>query len=233
MDIRDRDTTAKLDSVRLRALAHPMRSRLLGMLRREGPATATALAHRLGTNSGQTSYHLRQLADVGLVDEDTARGNGRERWWRAAHDATTWSSVQFRDDPEDRAADAWLTGFSARMHAQWTQDWLDTRDEWPEQWLEAAQLSDIWLRLTPDEAKALGDELLAVLERYRGPEDAAAEVPPGTETFTVVVHAFPHEGPGPHIAGDERDDASDGHTSGASGSGRHASGASGSGRHTS
>ena len=66
-------STAQLDSVRLRTLAHPARARLLGLLRIEGPATATALAQRLGTNSGQTSYHLRQLAAVGLVVEDTER----------------------------------------------------------------------------------------------------------------------------------------------------------------
>ena len=58
------------DSRQLRVLAHPLRSRLLGALRHGGPATATALAARLGTNSGATSYHLRQLAEAGLVEDD-------------------------------------------------------------------------------------------------------------------------------------------------------------------
>src|SRR5215213_4648029 len=81
----------------LQALAHPLRSRLLGALRFHGPATSTALAARLGTNSGATSYHLRQLAEVGLVEDDEERSNGRDRWWRAAHDMTQWRSEEFED----------------------------------------------------------------------------------------------------------------------------------------
>ncbi len=69
----------------LRALTHPVRLRMLGILRTEGPATATVLAQRLGLNTGATSYHLRQLAQHGFIDDDAERGNGRERWWRAAH----------------------------------------------------------------------------------------------------------------------------------------------------
>ena len=71
-------------------LAHPLRSRLLRALRVDGPATATALAATLGTNTGATSYHLRKLASVGLVDE-TGEGRGRERWWRAATEMHGWS----------------------------------------------------------------------------------------------------------------------------------------------
>lgn len=183
-------SVAQLDSARLRTLAHPARARLLGLLRLEGPATATALAKRLGTNSGQTSYHLRQLAEVGLVIEDTERGNRRERWWRAAHDATSWSSVDFRDDPEDRAAEDWLAGYAARMHARWSQDWLDTRSEWSKAWIHASNLSDFHLRLTPERAIAMSDEVHAVIERYRDHENEA-----GAEPVTVTFHAFPHPEP--------------------------------------
>ena len=85
-------------------LAHPLRMRLLGALRVNGPATATTLAELLGTNTGATSYHLRQLAEVGLVAEDPDRGTGRQRWWRAAHDVTNWEPTDFDDDPDARAA---------------------------------------------------------------------------------------------------------------------------------
>src|SRR5262245_37189162 len=93
----------------LRVLAHPLRSRLLGSLRLDGPATATSLAARLGTNSGATSYHLRQLAAAGIVEDDPDRSTGRERVWRAAHDATSWRSPDYDADPDARAADDWLT----------------------------------------------------------------------------------------------------------------------------
>ena len=163
---RDERAVARVDSARLHALAHPTRSRLLSVLRLEGPSTATALAQRLGTNSGQTSYHLRRLADVGLVTEDTDRGNARERWWRAAHTTTYYSGVDFRHDPDDRAAAGWLMGFHVRQHARWVQDWLDTYDEWSDEWVDAATLSDYQLHLTPERLKAMNDELDAVIGRY-------------------------------------------------------------------
>jgi DNA-binding transcriptional ArsR family regulator len=182
---------ARLDSKRLRVLAHPLRMRLLGLLRIDGPATATALARRLGTNSGQTSYHLRQLADVGLVEDDAERGNGRERWWRAAHGGTAWSSADFRDDPDDRAADEWLAGHLARTHARWFQDWLDARPESPKEWIDAADQSDYNLRLTPQRARAMAAELHEVVERYRDEDDPD----PAAERVTVILHSFPHPEP--------------------------------------
>ena len=73
----------------MKALTHPVRVRMLGMLRIDGPATATTLAARLGLNTGATSYHLRQLAQHGFVVEDAERGNARDRWWKAAHRMTS------------------------------------------------------------------------------------------------------------------------------------------------
>jgi DNA-binding transcriptional ArsR family regulator len=66
----------------LRVLAHPMRQRILRYLRQAGPATSTTLARDLGENSGIMSYHLRQLAEYGFVQEIVERGQGRERWWQ-------------------------------------------------------------------------------------------------------------------------------------------------------
>ena len=78
------------DAVALRALAHPVRLRLLSLLRIEGPSTATALAARLGLNSGATSYHLRLLARHGFSEDDAGQGTRRERWWKASHQSTTF-----------------------------------------------------------------------------------------------------------------------------------------------
>src|SRR6187402_628900 len=71
----------KLETDQLRALAHPLRIRILDELSMYGPLTASGLGERLGESSGATSYHLRQLEKHGLVREDTTRGNARERWW--------------------------------------------------------------------------------------------------------------------------------------------------------
>jgi hypothetical protein len=61
----------------VRALAHPLRLELLDLLRFEGPATATLMARRVG----ESSYHLRQLARYGYIEETPCQG-GRERWRR-------------------------------------------------------------------------------------------------------------------------------------------------------
>ncbi|NUT30943.1 MAG: helix-turn-helix transcriptional regulator, partial [Streptomyces sp.] len=75
----------ELDARTLRGLAHPLRMQLLSALRRGGPATASQLAEKLGESSGATSYHLRQLAAYGFVEDAPDHGKGRERWWQAVH----------------------------------------------------------------------------------------------------------------------------------------------------
>jgi predicted ArsR family transcriptional regulator len=176
------------DVAQLRALAHPLRSRLVGALRFHGPATATALAGRLGTNSGATSYHLRQLADVGLVEDDPERSTGRDRVWRAAHDMTSWQSTDYDDDPDGRAAEDWLIRHQASATGRWLDDWLDGRHEWPAEWRAAADQSDYNLDLTAEGLSDLMTELHEVVRRHRDTADPAA---PGAERVTLLLQAFP------------------------------------------
>ena len=83
-------TEVLLDRRNVRGLAHPLRIKMLGLLREHGPATATGLARRLGESSGATSYHLRQLEQYGFIVEAEGMGTRRERWWRAAHQITSF-----------------------------------------------------------------------------------------------------------------------------------------------
>lgn len=82
-----------LTAAQLRIMAHPIRQRILRLLRGRGPNTATGLAALIGHSSGVTSYHLRIMAEHGHVVEDLDRGNDRDRWWRSARRN---SSVSFR-----------------------------------------------------------------------------------------------------------------------------------------
>src|SRR5699024_3481266 len=77
------------DVTQLKALARPVRLRIRGLLRTLGPATASQIARRLGVNSGATSYHLRQLAEHGFIEEAPDLGTRRERWWRAVSQVTS------------------------------------------------------------------------------------------------------------------------------------------------
>ncbi|SNS99283.1 winged helix-turn-helix domain-containing protein [Actinacidiphila glaucinigra] len=183
-----------LDPRTLRGLAHPLRIRLLAALREYGPATASGLAGRLGESSGATSYHLRQLAAYGFVEEDPGRGTARERWWKAAHSGTRFNAAGFlaHADPEVRAAIGLLGREVAATHAAELETWLATVGDWPEEWRRSFDLSDFALRLTPAGARALREELHAVVERYRTRQDAEPETAGDTaeagETAHVRVH---------------------------------------------
>jgi DNA-binding transcriptional ArsR family regulator len=89
-----------LDARMLRALAHPLQMRMLELLQADGPATATGLGKRVGESSGTTSWHLRLLAEAGLVEEDSERGNKRERWWRSAQKSTRMRVGDFINDSD-------------------------------------------------------------------------------------------------------------------------------------
>src|SRR3954451_14219136 len=131
-----------LDARQIRVLAHPLRARLLGTLRMDGPATATRLAQALGTNTGATSYHLRQLAEAGLVAEDPGAGRGRERWWRAEHDVSSWHRSAYAGDEDAMAAVDWLNSFGVRRLADHVEAWLRIEPDEPAEWQDATDLSD-------------------------------------------------------------------------------------------
>ncbi|MEV7626672.1 helix-turn-helix domain-containing protein [Actinoplanes sp. NPDC089786] len=157
----------RLNSRQIRTLAHPLRSRLVGELRLNGPATATRLAERFATNTGATSYHLRQLAEVGLVEETDEGTRGRERWWRAAHDVTSWERDDFAGDPDALAAADWLVSSYARNVADRIDTWTRGVDGEPVEWREAAQFNDYILRLDPDDLTAMLGELDEVIAKYQ------------------------------------------------------------------
>ena len=161
------ESHVRLNSAQVRTLAHPLRARLLGELRLRGRATATGLAYVLGTNTGATSYHLRRLAEVGLVVEDDEAGGGRRRWWRPAHESHSFTRAQFEGDPDDLAAADWLAGFGYRSSAARAEAWTNAQDDYPPEWRDAAEYDDYLLTLGPAQLKALMRDLDDVVGRWR------------------------------------------------------------------
>src|SRR5215211_4033370 len=92
------------DSAVLAALAHPLRRRLMDVLKVDGPSTASLLAERTDQAVANVSHHLKVLAGCELVVEapELARDR-RERWWRLASPGVRWSSADFDDDPASQA----------------------------------------------------------------------------------------------------------------------------------
>ncbi|MEV1043829.1 metalloregulator ArsR/SmtB family transcription factor [Streptomyces sp. NPDC049916] len=179
-----------VDARTLRAIAHPLRLHLLNALREFGPATASGLGERLGESSGATSYHLRQLAESGLVEDAPELGKGRERWWRAVHDGSMFESADFRShaDPQVRGAIDFVLYETATTHAQELNTWLGTISDWSEEWQRSWDLSDFKIRLTPELALEMTRKMHELVESYRD------RVPEDTEGSAVVrthLHAFP------------------------------------------
>ena len=156
----------RLDPQALAVLAHPLRARMLAALRVDGPATATELADRFSTNTGATSYHLRKLASVGLVD-DNGSGTGRRRVWQATATYTSYDPSDFTGDPESAAALGWLERHHFDLLVGLVQDWQESRPSWPTAWQDAAGMSDDVVTVTPEQMKALAEELWEVVGRYR------------------------------------------------------------------
>ncbi|MFD9908661.1 ArsR/SmtB family transcription factor [Streptomyces sp. NPDC059063] len=181
---------AHLDARSLRGLAHPLRMRLLGSLRLDGPATASQLAARLGESSGATSYHLRQLAAHGFIEDDPKQGKGRERWWRTVHDSTRLENDLMRDpDPSVRGAYNTLMHYHVTQHAEEASTWVGTQHDWPKEWTDSANLSDYTLHLTAARAGELAEKVHQLIDSYR--ELEADKEDPGAERVRVHTHLFP------------------------------------------
>lgn len=183
-----------LDTALLKALAHPLRARILGVLRIAGPSTATRLAERLGESSGLTSYHLRMLASAGLVEDDPERGSGRDRWWRAAHDVSGFQPSDFEGTDAEPAA-SWLASFADQARAREVATWNAEAADWPHEWRDVADRSDYYLLATPDELRELINAVHALVGHAMSTtiarRDGEASVPEGAEHVRLHLLAFP------------------------------------------
>ncbi|MEV6301719.1 winged helix-turn-helix domain-containing protein [Actinoplanes sp. NPDC051861] len=178
-----------LSGKQIRVLAHPLRVRLLGRLRAEGPATATRLAEMLNTNTGATSYHLRQLADAGLVVEEERPGGGRQRWWRAAHEMSSWRRSYYVDDPDATAAASWLEIFQVNRFVELAEEWQHGLSREPAEWRDAGELSDYLLTMTAGQVHDLMEEIEEVVVRHE--RASQADPQPGARRVSLYLAALP------------------------------------------
>jgi DNA-binding transcriptional ArsR family regulator len=173
----------------MRALAHPARIEIVEHLSDTGKAvTATECAALVGLSPSATSYHLRELAKYGLVEQAPSRGDGRERLWRG-----TGTGVQIDLDdesPETRAAtlalvDVYLLRDLARARA-----WIERQGEEPAEWRDASTLMGQRLLLTADELQALSTQIQELMKPYRLRE-RQNDPPEGARKVSLSYSAFP------------------------------------------
>lgn len=170
------------DAETLRAIAHPLRMRLLGRLRADGPATASELGRALGESSGSMSYHLRQLERFGFVVDDEEQSSRRERRWKAAHDLTSFQPSLLEEGGGElmaivnrQMADHLFRNVRAFFEADLEGPWKDSYGA-----------SDYFLRLTAEDALRLGEEMSELVERYVA-HNRPADDP---EARPLAVHAL-------------------------------------------
>nr|WSY51259.1 helix-turn-helix domain-containing protein [Streptomyces sp. NBC_00886] len=191
------------DLAALKALAQPRRQRMLQHLTLHGPATSATLARALGLNTGSTSYHLRELARYGFVEETEAAveaaveaeaegqpapapGHGRERWWRAVPGDRRFpprsrQSAEMRHVMDELNHHAYAADLE--LFEQLQRDSAETRP-----WADAFPYSRGSIRLTLPELREFFEEYIALLNRYKRPE---ADTPAGARTVLTRFLAFP------------------------------------------
>lgn len=182
----------------LKALTHPLRRQILRLLVQFGPATVTKLGEHTGADPGQLSFHLRELAKRGFIEEapELARDR-RERWWRAIEESWSWSTLDFEDDLAGRAIADTAYRMMVADEYERLRTYESSRQSFGPDWVNAATATNSQLRLTPDELLELSAELTEVMRRWGNvgrldpgvrPEDQPQD---GRESVFLFLHAFP------------------------------------------
>lgn len=183
---KSRTVTRLTDPRALRAYAHPVRMKLVGLLRAHGPLTATKAGKLIGESSGTCSFHLRQLAKYGLVEE-AGGGIGREKPWRATTSWTAWDATA--DTPETGL----LNMVMAEQYFEQLIRWLERSPDEPREWQEAALLGDRFLWVTADELAELGRKVRDLVDVYFERQVRPDLRPEGARLVTYLHLAFPQE----------------------------------------
>jgi DNA-binding transcriptional ArsR family regulator len=185
------------DARTLRALAHPVRIALLEALLHGGAQTATEAGERIGESPTTCSFHLRQLAKYGFVEE-AGGGQGRARPWRLTTIGMSFAPAS-GDQEAQVASEVTMRLFRERQLARY-ETWLATRGSYGAEWQDAATDSEYVFYLTPGELRQMNAEVHEVLMRWFGLggriEDPARR-PPGSAPVETLLFSYPITLPGP------------------------------------
>lgn len=177
----------------LRAIAHPTRSRILSELSAAGTARAADLARDLGIPANQASFHLRQLAKYGLVEEapDQARDR-RDRVWRPS--AEHGYQVSLKTLEQTAGGEGAVAVYKDHLQARagYLVDQAMQDGDRSDGTGDRRSITDSALRLTADERDEFAAEVTALLDRWstRGKDHS---VPRRTYSFFLVFQPYPSQ----------------------------------------
>ncbi|WLQ47764.1 helix-turn-helix domain-containing protein [Streptomyces poriferorum] len=175
----------------LKAFGHPSRMKLYRALHIARQATASQLAEQVDEQVSLVSYHLRKLADHGLIEEAGRQGgDGRERWWQPTSKGLRFNDEDFDDAPEKAATHTAVSRLSFDQHIELYRRHLDTYRSWSPQWRKGSFGSEYLARLTAEELTALESELDAVINRYQEQGRARDEAGDTENRENVALHLY-------------------------------------------
>ncbi len=172
----------------MRALAHPTRLAILSRLQKAGPSTATALGPQVGATPSVTSWHLRHLAEHGLVRDAAVESDGRQRWWEAVG-----RGFRFTPPSDDAGRDA-----AALLSRMMFDQARDLPERWSheveplleDEWRRAAGLSNTTIVATAAEVERIEAAIEEVLAPYVL-RKSSGETVPGARAVRLLRYVLP------------------------------------------
>ena len=144
------------DPQTLRALAHPIRLALLEALELHEPLTATQAGELIGEPPNTCSFHFRQLAKYGFIEEaepapgrSTARGVARR---------CGCISPTFTTTPRPRLPRAELDRMLRARYFARLEAFYASRADYPRAWQETTGASQAVLHVTPEELRTIDEQ---------------------------------------------------------------------------
>jgi DNA-binding transcriptional ArsR family regulator len=173
----------------MRALSHPVRLALLDALALEPQLTATEAAERIGESPTTCSFHLRQLAKYGFVEE-VGGGKGRARPWRRVADRVSFSSEH--EDPATGLAADGLARLYRERGLRRLQAWQESRGRFSREWRDAASSGQFIHWMTPEELTRLNDEIVELIAaRFPERREDPARRPDDAQPVEFLLFSYP------------------------------------------
>lgn len=158
---------------------HGLRAALLALLAEVGAVTATEAASRLGYSSGLCSFHLRQLARHGFIEEAPHSG-GRARPWRLRQEV----------QPDGGPSQERFGDLARGLEDESWQRWLSQRDAAPAEWRHDEAWSAV-AYLTPEEMRVIADTVRRALAPYKDREQRPLARPEHARPVALITRLFP------------------------------------------
>jgi hypothetical protein len=182
----EKQPTAPTNPKALRALAHPLRWKLIDILGREETATATRCAELTGESVANCSYHLNTLAKYGYVGAAEG-GQGREKPWRLTSFEQTLSGEGLGLAGQ-LAAEAATEVFLDHEFER-AKEWIRRAGREPEEWRRSAAISGATTVATAEELAELTRELWTVAQRFRDRVTERTAIPEGAREIRIFFTA--------------------------------------------